>query len=87
MNDKTVMIADMVKNLALLLIRQDDTLTMKEALSYVFNSDTYRKITNEETRLYYHKALLPKPEIRVRFFRRGNKERENRVNIIYLITN
>ncbi len=53
MNDKTVMIADMVKNLALLLIRQDDTLTMKEALSYVFNSDTYRKITNEETRLYY----------------------------------
>ncbi len=53
MNDKTVMIADMVKNLALLLIRQDDTLTMKEALSYVFNSDTYRKIINEETRLYY----------------------------------
>ena len=53
MNDKTVMIADMVKNLALLLIRQDDTLTMKEALSYVFNSDTYRKIITEETRLYY----------------------------------
>ena len=45
--------ADMVKNLALLLIEQDATLTMEEALATVFNSDTYEKILDERTHLYY----------------------------------
>ena len=44
---------DMVKNLALLLIEQDSTLTMEQALSIVFNSDTYQKLMIDDTRLYY----------------------------------
>lgn len=53
MNEKTEMIADMVKNLALLLLERDPELTMEEALSMVFNSDTYQKITDEKTQLYF----------------------------------
>lgn len=53
MNEKTEMMADMVKNLALLLIEQNSSLNMEQALSLVFNSETYRKVTNEQTRLYY----------------------------------
>lgn len=53
MNEKTEMIADMVKNLALLLLERDSELTMEEALSIVFNSDTYQKITDEKTQLYF----------------------------------
>ena len=53
MNEKTEMMADMVKALALLLWEQHQELTMEQALSTVFNSDTYRKVTDERTRLYY----------------------------------
>ena len=53
MNENTEMKADMVKNLALLLLEQDSRLTMEEALSLVFNSDTYRKVMDEHTKLYY----------------------------------
>ena len=53
MNEKTEMMADMVKNLALMLWEQDKGLTMEQALSMVFNSDTYRKVMDERTRFYY----------------------------------
>lgn len=53
MSEKTEMMADMVKNLALLLIEQDNELIMEQALSAVFNSDTYRKVMDEQTRFYY----------------------------------
>ena len=45
--------ADMVKNLALLLMAQDQSLTMEQALSAVFNSDTYQKVQDERTTFYY----------------------------------
>lgn len=53
MSEKTEMMADMVKNLTLLLIEQNHGLTMEQALSTVFNSDTYRKVMDERTLLYY----------------------------------
>lgn len=43
----------MVKNLAVLLIQQNNSLTMEQALSMVFNSDIYQKIINERTHFYY----------------------------------
>lgn len=53
MNEKTEMIADMVKSLAWLLMEEDNKLTMEQALSTVFNSDTYQKVLDERTRLYF----------------------------------
>ena len=53
MNEKTDMMADMVKNLALLVIEQNEGLTMEQALSTVFNSDTYRKVIDERAQFYY----------------------------------
>ena len=53
MNEKQEMMTDMVKNLAIFLMEKNDSLTMEEALSIVFNSDTYQKIIDERTRLYY----------------------------------
>ena len=53
MSEKTDMKADMVKNLALLLIEQNNELTMEQALSDVFNSDTYQRVMDERTHLYY----------------------------------
>lgn len=53
MDEKTEMIADMVKNIALLLMEQNKNLTMEQALSTVLNSDTYQKVMDEHTRLYY----------------------------------
>ena len=44
MNEKKEMMADMVKNLALLLMEKNRELTMEQALSFVFNSDTYQKV-------------------------------------------
>lgn len=44
---------DMVKELAVLLMEKDSSLSMDRALSLVFNSDTYQKILDEKTRLYY----------------------------------
>ena len=53
MSEKDLMIADMVKDLAFLLMEQNPKLTMEQSLSTVFNSDTYQKILNEKTTLYY----------------------------------
>ena len=53
MNEKTEMMADMIKKLALLLIEQNETLTIEQALSMVFNSDTYQKVMDERTLFYY----------------------------------
>lgn len=53
MSEQLMMKMDMVKNLALLLMEQDETLTMEQALSVVFNSETYQKVMNEKTHLYY----------------------------------
>ena len=53
MNEKTEMMADMVKNLAVLLLEQNNELSMEQALSQVFNSDTYWKVMDEQTHLYY----------------------------------
>lgn len=53
MSEKTEMMADMIKKLALLLIEQNETLTIEQALSMVFNSDTYQKVMDERTLFYY----------------------------------
>ena len=53
MNEKTEMKVDMIKNLALLLIKQNNNMTMEQALSTVFNSDIYQKVMNERTAFYY----------------------------------
>ena len=53
MNEQLMMKMDMVKNLALLLVEHDETLSMEQALSVVFNSETYQKVMNEKTRFYY----------------------------------
>ena len=53
MSDQALMKMDMVKNLALLLMEKDTSLGMEQALSIVFNSDTYQKLMDEKTRLYY----------------------------------
>lgn len=49
----TDMVADMVKNLALLIMERNCELNMEQALSLVFNSDTYQKILNKRAHLYY----------------------------------
>lgn len=56
MNEKTEMMADMVKNLALLLMEREEGLTMEQALATVFNSDTYRKVMDERTSFYYQSS-------------------------------
>lgn len=53
MNEKTEMMNDMVKNLALLLIENDSNLSMENALGTIFNSETYQKIIDERTELYH----------------------------------
>lgn len=56
MNEKTAMKIDMVKNLAFLLAKQDTNLSMEQALSIVFNSDTYWKVMDERTHFYYQSS-------------------------------
>lgn len=53
MNEKTEMMADMVKNLVALLTEQNSEMTMEEALATVFNSETYRKIMDKRTHFYH----------------------------------
>ena len=53
MSEKTEMMADMIKNLAALLAERDSGMTMEEALATVFNSDTYRKVMDEQTHFYH----------------------------------
>lgn len=53
MSEQAQMKMDMVKSLALLLLEKDTTLSMEQALSAVFNSDTYQKMMEDKTKLYY----------------------------------
>jgi len=53
MSELTEMKADMVSALAVLLKEQNNELTMDQALSIVFNSDTYQRLQDERTGLYY----------------------------------
>ena len=53
MNEKDNMKLDMVKNLAVLLIDNNEANTMEQALSTVINSDTYQRLQDDVTRLYY----------------------------------
>lgn len=53
MNEIMEMKAYMVNRLAVMLIEQHGELSMQEALSTVFQSDTYQKMMDDKTRLYY----------------------------------
>lgn len=53
MNEISEMKADMVKNLAILLMNQNKDIGMNEALAIVFNSDTYQKVMDDKAGLYY----------------------------------
>ncbi|UPS45037.1 hypothetical protein M1D30_02410 [Prevotella sp. E15-22] len=53
MSEQEQMKLSMVKNLALMLMENDPSLSMEQALSIVLNSDTYQKLQNEATQLYY----------------------------------
>ena len=52
MNEKGEMKADLVKNLAILLMNENKEMKIDEALAIVFNSDTYQKIMNDKAGLY-----------------------------------
>lgn len=52
-----MMKTDMLKCLAVLLMEQDESITIEEALSTVINSDTYQKILNDKTHLYSQSPL------------------------------
>ena len=49
--------AYMVNKLATMLLESDGNKSMEEALSIVFNSDSYQKIMNEKTHLYYQSPM------------------------------
>ena len=53
MNEKDQMKLDMVTNLASLLMEEQPQLTMEQALSTVINSDTYMRLLEDRTALYY----------------------------------
>lgn len=53
MSETDEMKNDMVKDLASLLMEKDKSLSIDRALTLVFNSDTYQKLLNDRTRLYY----------------------------------
>ena len=52
-NEREQMKLDMTKNLAVLLMEENASLTMEQALSIVLNSDTYLRLQRDETRLFY----------------------------------
>lgn len=43
----------MVSVLALMLMEKDKNLSLEQALSLVINSDTYQKLLDDRTRLYF----------------------------------
>ena len=53
MRERDQMTIDMVKNLALLLMEREPSLSMEQALSIVINSDTYQRLLDDRTCLYY----------------------------------
>lgn len=57
MNEVMEMKAYMVNRLALMLLEHNEEMSMEQALSIVFNSDTYQKMMNDRTRLYYQSPM------------------------------
>ena len=53
MNIQEQMKLDMTKNLALLLMENNLEMTMEQAISVVMNSETYQRLLNDATHLYY----------------------------------
>lgn len=53
MNELEIMKLDMTKHLAVLLMNDNSDLTMEQALNIIFNSDTYQRLQNEATHLFY----------------------------------
>ncbi len=56
MNEIMEMKTDMVSKLVSLLIEKNPELSMEQALNEVFNSDTYKKLMDEHTQLYFQSA-------------------------------
>lgn len=56
MNEIEEMKADLVKDLAHILMSKNANLSMNQALELVFNSETYQKLINDKTQLYYQSA-------------------------------
>lgn len=52
-DEKEMMKDDMVTKLAVLLIKDNKASTMTDALDIVINSETYQRIINDKTALYY----------------------------------
>ena len=57
MNEVMEMKAYMVNRLAVMLMQQHEGMSMQEALSMVFQSDTYQKMLDDKTRLYYQSPM------------------------------
>ena len=57
MNEVMEMKAYMVNRLAVMLMEQHEGMSMQEALSMVFQSDTYQKMMDDKTRLYYQSPM------------------------------
>lgn len=57
MNEVMEMKAYMVNRLAVMLMQQHEGMSMQEALSMVFQSDTYQKMMDDKTRLYYQSPM------------------------------
>ena len=56
MNEIEEMKADIVKELANMLMSNDANISMDRALEYVFNSETYQKLLDNKPQLYYQSA-------------------------------
>ena len=56
MNEKEQMKLDMVKHLALRLMDADPQITMEQALATVINSETYQRLQDDATGLYYQSS-------------------------------
>lgn len=52
-DEKEMMKDDMVTKLAMLLIENGKASTMTEALNSVINSETYQRLIDDKTSLYY----------------------------------
>ena len=57
MNEVMEMKAYMVNRLAVMLIERHEGMSMQEALGIVFHSDTYQKMMDDKTRLYYQSPM------------------------------
>lgn len=53
MSDKENMKLDMVTSIASLLMKDNAQLSMEQALSTVFNSETYQLLQKDQTTFYY----------------------------------